>query len=320
MYGFDNEQSLLTRVAWMYYVQGMTHEEIANHLKFSRSKVTRMLSRARQEGIVEINVRGAYRSCIETEVKIKEREHLKDVIVVPEGENLSGTQLSVGRAAADYLNSTLQDNDVLGLAWGMSFKWMIPYLKPCKNKNITTIQLMGGITSADIENPQQIVTSITKELGAHSVLKSVPVVVDNKTIREALMSDSKVQELFKRVNDCTKALIGVSDVSDHASLCRSGAIDVDEMKEIREAGAVGNVIAWFIDIHGNVMDIPIHDRVMSPSPEVLKAIPQKILMTSGRHKCDALLGALRGGFVDVLIIDEGLAQELLKCYTYPGIP
>lgn len=314
MYGFDNEQSLLTRVAWMYYVQGMTHEEIAKNLKFSRSKVTRMLSRARQEGIVEINIKGAYRSCIEVEMKLKDYAGLTEVIVVPEGADLDATQLSVGRAAADYLNSNLQDNEVLGLAWGMSFKWMIPYLKPNKSKNITTIHLMGGITSGEIENPQQIVTAITREIGAHSVLKSVPVVVDNEKIREVLMSDSGVQEIFKRVTECTKALIGVSDVSDNASLCRSGAVDRNEMKEIREAGAVGNIIAWFIDIQGKVMNLPIHKRIMSPSPEVLKAIPQKILMASGRHKRDALIGALRGGFADILIIDEGLARELIEMY------
>lgn len=314
MQEYDNEQSMLTRIAWMYYVQSMTHEEIAKQLKFSRSKVTRMLSRARQEGIVEINIKGAYRGCVETGAKLKECTGLTDVIVVPEGEDLEGSQVSVGRAAADYLNSEIRDNEVLGLAWGMSFKWMIPYLKPSKSKNVTTIQLMGGITAGNMENPQQIVTSITKKIGAQSVLKSVPVIVDNEQIKNALLSDTGVQEVFKRVQDCTKALIGVSDVSDNASLCRSGAVTVAEMHEIRESGAVGNVIAWFVDIDGNVMDIPIHKRVMSPSADVLKAIPQKILMASGRHKRDSLVGALRGGFADVIIIDEGLAEEVLKLY------
>lgn len=310
MRDYDNELSMLTRVAWLYYIQGKTHEEIAEKIHYSRSKVTRMLARARDIGIVEINVRGAYKSCIEVGDLIKEKAGLSEVIVVPSGDDLEGSQLSVGRATADYINSSLCENEVLGLAWGISFQKMIPYLKPQKNLNITTVQLMGGVTSGDFVDPQQIVSTITAKLGARGVLKSLPVVVDSGEIKAAMMTDRGVQEVMSRVADCTKALFGIGSTTSDAALCLTGAITEKEIEEIRAAGAVGDVTGWYIGKDGEVLDIPHNERVMSPPPEKLKSIPIKIMETSGLQKTEALLGAIRGKWVDVLIIDEELAKAI----------
>jgi len=59
-----------------------------------------------------------------------------------------------------------------------------------------------------------------------------------------------------------------------------------------------------------VLDIPHNERVMSPPPEKLKSIPIKIMETSGLQKTEALLGAIRGKWVDILIIDEELAKAI----------
>jgi len=312
MKDYDNELSMLTRVAWMYYVQGMTHEEIAEKIHYSRSKVTRMLARAREQGIVEINVRGAYRSCIEVGDRLKEQTGLSEIIVVPSGDDLEGSQRSVGRAAADYINASLRDGEVLGLAWGISFQKIIPYLKPHTGMNITTVQLMGGVTTGDTVDPQRIVSTITSRLGARGVLKSLPVVVDSGEIKAAMMRDRGVQEIMSGVKNCTKALFGVGTTTTDAALCLTGAVTEREMAEIRAAGAVGDVTGWYLDRNGKVLDIPLHERLMSPPPEMLRSIPVKIIETAGLRKADALTGAIRGGWVDVLIIDEELAAALCE--------
>ena len=46
---------ILTDISEMYYIQGKTQSQIAHVLNFSRSTVSRLLTEARQEGIVEIN-------------------------------------------------------------------------------------------------------------------------------------------------------------------------------------------------------------------------------------------------------------------------
>lgn len=311
MDGYNNNMAMMTRVAWMHYIQGMTHEEIAAKVGFSRSKVTRMLGRARDVGIVEIDVRGAYRACVELEERLQRKTGLKEVIVAPSGKDAAGTQISVGKATADYLNGNLQEHDVLGLAWGMSFRRILPYLKDHSKKDITTVQLMGGLASSEILDPHRLVSQITNRLGAKGVLKSVPVVVDSGEIRQALLSDSGVREIMDKVSECTKALMGLGSVlPEKASICRANVISEEEMAEIRSRGAVGDITGWFIDARGQVIDLPIHERMMSPEPDVIRKIPQKIIETSEVFKLEPTIAAIRGGWVDTLIIDEELASAI----------
>ena len=84
------------------------------------------------------------------------------------------------------------------------------------------------------------------------------------------------------------------------------------MLKIHESGAVGDVIGWFIDAEGKVIDTPMNERMMSPAPEVVKQIPEKIIETSGLIKLEPTIAAIRGGWVDVLIIDEELADAIDK--------
>ena len=310
---YDKNMVMMTRVAWMHYIQGMTHEEIALRVGFSRSKVTRMLAKAREAGIVEINLKGAYRACVELEESLKEKTGLSKVIVAPSGNDCESTQVSVGKAAADYLNGCLCKNDVLGLAWGMSFKKILPYIKDRSALGITTVQLMGGVATSEFVDPQRIVSQITNRLGARGVLKSVPVVVDSWKIKKALLSDSGVREMMEKVSECTRALMGIgSTIPEESSICRANVVSRGEMLKIHESGAVGDVIGWFIDAEGKVIDTPMNERMMSPAPEVVKQIPEKIIETSGLIKLEPTIAAIRGGWVDVLIIDEELADAIDK--------
>ena len=50
------ELELLLKVAQLYYEQGLTQNEIAKKLFISRSNISRLLTQAREAGIVEIKV------------------------------------------------------------------------------------------------------------------------------------------------------------------------------------------------------------------------------------------------------------------------
>lgn len=302
--------SALTRVAWMYYVQQMTHEDIAKQLKVSRPTVTRMLMKARDVGIVEINVKGAYRSCIEIGEKIREKTKIQDVLVIPSGKDIFESRDGVGRTAAEYLNDHLKSGDVLGLSWGKTLGCVVPYLKPFKDNNLTTVQLMGGINTSSLINPQQILTNIAKALGAYGMTNSVPAVVDNKQIKESIMRDGSVCAVFEKARAATIALLGIGDMTDASSLKQIGAVSEEEFEDLKMIGAVGDVLAWFFDRSGKRIETVLNERVMSVDQNVVKKVPLKIGMTAGKYKCDAVIGALNGGWVNVLIIDEDLANEV----------
>jgi len=86
----------------------------------------------------------------------------------------------------------------------------------------------------------------------------------------------------------------------------------DDSRGLRERGVVGDILGQFFDAGGNVVDLPIHDRRIGIELADLRRIPKVVGVAGGEHKAEAILGALRGGFLDVLVTNELAAIRLLE--------
>ena len=309
---YDEETSLLARIAWMYYIQGMTQEEVAEKLKFSRTKVTRMLAKARDAGIVEININNSFRSCLDTEDMLKNRLKLQEVIIVPTGNTEEETKAGVGKACAAFIEQILEDGDILGIAWGTSLYNAGKYLRVQKPRNITVIQLMGGLNVSEKINPQEILKLIASKLNATGVWLNTPAIVDTPKIKKALLSDEGVSRALERGKSCTKAIIGLGDVTNDASLIACNALTTKDMEELKSMGAVGDILSWFFDINGVPIQNNMAERAISVPLEDIKKIPLRIGVTAGVRKAGAILGAIRGGYLNALVTDEKTAKEVLR--------
>ena len=307
----EPEESLLTRVSWYYYIQGMTQEEISAKLGFSRTKIVRLLDSARKKGIVRIDVTGTYRACLEKEEQLKERYALRDAVVVPTGKDFLSSKASVGKACAQYLDHTLSKGDVFGVAWGTTLHEVGKFLAPRGDLGITVIQLMGGLNAGEEFNPQEIVRQIAAKLGARGVWLNTPAVVANPGTKKALLADEGVKEVLARAKDCTKALLGIGDVSSTASLYVSKALSKEEMDLLVSLGAVGDIMGWHFDIDGRPVVSPISDRVISVPLADLAYIGLRVGVACGEKKVKAFVGALRGSHINAVVTDEATAEEIL---------
>jgi DNA-binding transcriptional regulator LsrR (DeoR family) len=309
-YGIDQE-SLLMKVAWYYYEQGMTQQEIGKRLGFSRTKIVRLLAAAREKGIVQIQLVGSYKSCLEKEESLKKRYDLKDAIVIPTGRDFKSTKTSVGKACALYLGKILQRGDVLGVAWGTTLYEVGRFLEMSGDMQLKVVQLMGGLNTSDSFNPQEIVRQIASSLGAKGVWLNTPAIVASAEIKRALLSDDGVQEAMQQAKYCHKALLGIGDISSTASLLVSRALDDGDMEDLISNGAVGDIMGWFFDIQGNVVETNVKNRVLSVPLDELPGIPVRIGVASGEKKVAPFVGALRGGHINVIITDEVTAEGIL---------
>ena len=76
-----SDRSLLGKISWHYYVDGLTQKEIGQRLGLSRLKVVRLLKRARAEGVVEIRVASDVRLNTELARSLEDRFNLREAIV-----------------------------------------------------------------------------------------------------------------------------------------------------------------------------------------------------------------------------------------------
>ena len=117
--GHDRDE-LLADVAELYYVDNLTQSEVSEAIGMTRSAVSRMLTEARQKGIVEITVRRPLSFETELEEVLIKRFNLLDahVLSVQQEPNYDSLRSRLGRTAAQVLQGLLQPQMICGVTWG----------------------------------------------------------------------------------------------------------------------------------------------------------------------------------------------------------
>ena len=126
-----DEQRLLVKVSKMYYDEGMSQDDIISRLNLSRSKISRLLQQAREEGIVQITVTSPKHIYSDLEAGLEKLFGLHEVIVVETHASDSQENITreLGIAAAGYLERSLTNTiTTLGISWGSTLHAMVAAL------------------------------------------------------------------------------------------------------------------------------------------------------------------------------------------------
>jgi len=306
---------LMVKVSKKYFEMGMTQQEIATSLRISRSTVSRLLSRARNEGVVQINIEVPSGIFPELEKSLEQKFSLLEAIVISTQDYNSpkGIALELGRAAAGYLERTIQNNDVIGFAWGTTMKAMVDAVQPLSVKGIKVFQMNGGLTPqmTDIHG-----TSLTHNLaarfGGEAYMLQAPGVVENSGIQEIFMTDPQVSQVFDMADESTMAFLGIGTIAEDTLWGQAGLLSDMVTSELLSLGAVGDIMSRFYDKAGTLVNSSLCQRVVSIPIDKLMQIDRRVGVAGGRDKFEAIHGALSGGYVNVLITDQYTAAKLVS--------
>jgi DNA-binding transcriptional regulator LsrR (DeoR family) len=306
-----NPEELMIVAASMYYDDDLTHEQIAKKLHLSRVAVTRLLQRARREGIVRVKITKPLPVQYELEQKLQETFGLKDAIVVKARSSLDATLDAIGQVGAEHLRQSVFPNCRLGVGWSTTVSRMAPYLtKSPSPVKVVVNELAGSVLG--LENPYSISGPIAQMFDAPVEPLSVPVVVQNVKARDAILKESTIATALEHARQCDIAFVGLGDVSDDCILVRAGFMTPGQLAELRKRGAVGDILMRFYDASGRHVSSAVEPRVISLTMEDLRRIPYSVAMAAGPTKLEAILGAVRGGLCHCLITDSGVAERLLE--------
>lgn len=310
----QTRRDMLIQVAQMYYVEGLSQEEIAKRIRLSRSNISRMLKACLEKKIVEIRINHTSSMGIYLQEKIKLMFGLPNIIVVPSGFNLEETKINIGKAAAIYLESVLQDGMSLGVAWGTSIYHMVKEFKPSKRLRVDVVQLLGGTGARDLETDGlELAHSFAKVLNGNSYILQAPLIVQNKALKDLLLMEPDILQHLERANKVDVAIVGIGSTRPEVSaLFRAGYLTQEECEELYSNGVVGDICGRQIDINGNLCPIDLNERTIGIDLEDIKMIPLVIALAAGVEKVEAILGGLRGNIINTLITDEATALTLLN--------
>ncbi len=311
----------LAQAAYWYYVQDRSQEEVARRLGTSRSNVSRLLRTAREQGVVRFEIAYPVRRELELEDRLRARfqsHGVRDVIVASSQEDGAATDgqasvLSVARSAAEWLQDNVRDGETLGLFWGGTIKTMVDVARFDRRIDAHVIQLAGEWSNDPRLSGHNLVRDLAGKLGGRYTYFNAPAVAASPPDADALMSGPEVSRALAAARTADVAIVGVGAFPTDTTrtfldLARATS---EEIAEAEAKNVVGQLAGRFFDDQGKQVELELHSRVVSLDLDDVRQVKTIVVIASGRGKRAAVRAAIRGGLVDVLIIDPSLAAALL---------
>lgn len=307
--------ALLTRAASLYYREGLTQQEVARRIGFSRQTISRMLQQAQDLGIVRIEIRSPAAEVEALARRLEVTFGLSEaVVVVPDSPGELDARRAVGTAAAALLGRRIHPGMVLGLGWSTTVMEMVQHLSALDGRETRIVQLDGGVPHGQHSNETaDIVYRAALALDAQTAALMTPLYVDTTDIRDALVSDSQIREALALARRCDSAFFGIGAVSRRSNLYATGYLADDLIDELLAEGAVGEILGRFFDKDGTPCGLPLSARTIGLELEALAQLPFRCMVAFGDAKIKAISGGLRGHYANVVVTDETTALALLSC-------
>ncbi len=316
----SSRRDFLIRVARLYYIEERSQQEIADALGISRSSVSKALKACRDYKLVEIRISETSSMDYMLSEEITGTFGLQKTVIVRTDQNPEITRVQLGRAAAELLESRLRDGMQIGIAWGSSLYHMVREFRPSRQLDVEVVQLLGGSGARDLNTDGfELARALAEKLSRKYSFLPAPLIVQNRSMKEMLMQEREIDLALKKASHLDLAMLGVgSNVPKVSALVRSGYVSVEEAEQLLHAGAVGDICGRHFDINGNMSNFPLNERVIGIDPQQLQRIPCKIGVAAGAFKAEAILGSVRGNWINILITDEEAALRLLSLKNYTG--
>lgn len=300
-----------TRIAWLYYVEGMTQDEIVNQTGWSKSKVLRILAASRQDGTVQIRVTTNLSKCIELERALEERWGFFRAIVIPEPQDQNQIQSILGATLGAYMSQNISSHMTIGVGWGKTLTSALPFIVSPRAEGIRVLSMLGGLTRVSSVNPSEFAWRVADKLNAECYLLTAPVFAPDPQTKAELIAHSGIKEIFMQARSLDMAIVSVGALTPNSAFVEYGLLSKDEMASLEAAGAVGDVLCHFVDEEGNVISHPVNDRVVAVNPEHLSVAKNMVLASGGSHKFKIVRAAIKLLRPKVLIVNEKVAEQLV---------
>lgn len=308
------------RAASMYYLQDETMDVIAKRLGVSRSTVSRMISTARESGMVQISLHRPEGTSSATAARLAQTFGVQ-AHVVPVRESVSNIQRldQVARVAAHLVTDILEPDMVLGIAWGTTLSAVSMHLRPRQMSGVTVVQMNGAANThgMGIGYSSDIMQGAARAFDADVVHFPVPAFFDYPETKEALWRERAVRRVLELQRRANIVVFGIGSPTGEipSHVYQGGYLDQRDVEALRAQRVVGDVCTVFLREDGTWQDVEINSRASGPTPAELRRLPRRIAVAAGDYKVPALVGALRARVATDLVIDEPTARLLLERVT-----
>jgi DNA-binding transcriptional regulator LsrR (DeoR family) len=306
----------LAQVAVLHHIQGLSQQDIAVKLGFSKMTVSRMLQRARDQGVVETRVKLPFETDDTWSARLRKEFGIQSSLVVkPNNSDARALSDLLGSVCAFSVNTSLTDSATIGVGIGRTMGAMVEAVMPMHTQDVHVVQLMGGHTDVSAENPLNIVQELCQKLSAKGSYIAVPAYLETVEARKVFFDNTSIGRDIRQLwGKCSRAVFGVGAVAESTIMAMYDYL-AEYREDLMRRGAVGDILGHFFTIDGEFLDTPLNDRLVSIPVETLLSVPDRCAIAGGSHRTKALVGALRTGAVTHLVTDLATAKAIVEVAT-----
>lgn len=311
----SEQHRLLYKIAQSYYLDGLTQQQIAKRFGLSRPKVSRLLHKGRDEGVININLVPPPNGMAELEHELERRYGLEEAVVVPvsDSKNLSAVARELGPPTAECLARSIRGDEIVAITWGTTMLAVVDALPFKFWPSVTIVQVMGGLGPVgEMEHSTELAQRAAQRLNARLRLLPAPGIVSSRETALTLKSDKQIAETLALASRADIIFVGLGVPSPNSILLRDGNIITrKDLELVQEARGVGDIALRFIDANGKPLNLELNERIIGLTLEQIKAIPRVIGTAGGEAKYELIHAALRGRLLNVLVTDHATAKALI---------
>ncbi|MDO4311969.1 MAG: sugar-binding transcriptional regulator [Eubacteriales bacterium] len=307
-----DDPRLMIKVCDLFYNQEASQQQICQMLGLSRPTVARLLTSAREQGIVQITIPNLDTITYwELEQNLEQKYGLREVLVVDSGDTEEELKTALGSAAARYLQYIIKDGYTVGISMGATLHHMVTQLRDGAAKDVTFLPLIGGMGRLRTElHSNSLAEGMSRFYGGTFLPLHAPARVSSTLVRDELMKEESLSSAMELMKKLDVALVGIGYPNEHSAIKATGYFKENEIESLMERKAAGELCMQFYDVTGDTAPYRSDNTVIGIDIHKLRKVPCSVGIAGGLEKLSAIRGAIRGRYINMLITDIQCATAL----------
>ncbi|HGI4669590.1 TPA: sugar-binding transcriptional regulator [Streptococcus agalactiae] len=308
-------QKLLAKVAYLYYMEGKSQSEIANELGIYRTTISRMLAKAREEGLVRIEISDFNPEIFQLESYFKSKYHLKDVEIVSSRKDSDTSEIEkdLAHVAAAMIRKKIKENDKVGIAWGRTLSKVVEAMRPHPVSQVSFVPLAGGPSHINARyHVNTLVYEMSRRFQGSCTFINATLVQENANLAKGILTSKYFEGLMDNWEKLDVAIVGVGGKPKSNEQQWLDLLNQDDFQCLDEEAAVGEITCRFFNHSGDPVNQHLAKRTIGITLEQLQKVPNRIAVAHGNYKAAALLAVLKKGYINHLVTDFSTALNILR--------
>lgn len=309
--GTINNKRLMIKVCELYFIQNRSQKEISSLLGISRPQICRLITAAKETGIVNISIDNPFVRESALENRLVQYFGIRDSWIVDstcmEGES---RLQSFAREAARLVDDYIPQDSRVGVMSGYTCKAIIDAMERSMKKLKLVVPLAGGISTTNMNIHADTLAQRLADLhGASALNLNAPAVVSDRSLAVSLRKEESIAKVLEAGRRVDIALVGIGNLSPGATNIQLGSLRMQDVDGLRGQGAAASVCSSYLNQNGCEVGQDILQRSIGQSLKDLKR-SRIIAVAIGDSKVEAITAALRSGRIDILVTDLETAKKI----------